>query len=90
MKVLSAFFFLSKILYIRNLRSKRFRVVWEQRKTKEIRGTGFSVLATRKMEREPHFFTRSLTVVPRSLLRNCTEALTTQASTDIRRKVILC
>ena len=90
MKVLSAFFFLSKILYIRNLRSKRFRVVSEQRKTKELRGTGFSVLATRKMEREPPFFTRSLTVVPRSLLRNCTEALTTQASTDIRRKVILC
>ena len=90
MKVLSAFFFLSKILYIRSLHSKRFRVVSGQRKTKERRGTGFSVLAARKMEREPPFFTRSLTVVPRSSLRNCTETLTTQASADIRLKVILC
>ena len=36
-----------------SLRSKRFLVVSEQRNTVERRGTGFSVLATRKMEREP-------------------------------------
>ena len=36
-----------------SLRSKRFRVVSEQRNTEERRGTGFSVLAARKMEREP-------------------------------------
>ena len=35
-----------------SLRSKRFGVVSEQRKTDERRGTGFSVLAARKMERE--------------------------------------
>ena len=39
-----------------SLRSKRFRVVSEQRMTKERRGTGFSVLAVRKMEREPKRF----------------------------------
>ena len=37
-----------------SLRSKRFRVVSEQRKTEERRGTGFPVLAARKMEREPN------------------------------------
>ena len=36
-----------------SLRSKRVRVVSEQRNTEERRGTGFSVLAARKMEREP-------------------------------------
>ena len=36
-----------------SLRSKRFRVVLEQRNTEERRGTGFSILAARKMEREP-------------------------------------
>ena len=36
-----------------SLRSKRFRVISEQRQTEERRGTGFSVLAARKMEREP-------------------------------------
>lgn len=35
-----------------SLRSKRLRVVLEQRMTKGRRGTGFSVLAPRKMERE--------------------------------------
>ena len=37
----------------RSLRSKRFSVVSEQKKNDERRGTGFSVLAGRKMEREP-------------------------------------
>ena len=37
-----------------SLCSKRFRVVSEQRKTEERRGTGFPVLAARKMEREPN------------------------------------
>jgi len=39
-----------------SLRSKRFRVVLEQRMTKERQGTGFSVLAARKIEREPKRF----------------------------------
>ena len=37
------------------LRSKRFRVVSEQRETEERRVTGFSVLAARKMERAAIF-----------------------------------
>ena len=37
-----------------SLRSKRFRVVSEQRKTEERQGTGFSVFAARRMEREPN------------------------------------
>ena len=36
-----------------SLRSKRLRVVSEQRNTEERRGTGFKILAARKMEREP-------------------------------------
>ena len=58
------------------LRSKRFRLVSEQRKT------------AREMEQEPPvpalflapFFAWSLTLVPRSLLRYRTETLATQAS----------
>jgi len=38
------------------MNSKRFRVVSNQRMTEEQRGTGFSVLAARKMEREPRTF----------------------------------
>ena len=34
-------------------RSKRFRVVSEQTKNKQRHGTGFSVLAARRMERQP-------------------------------------
>ena len=45
---------------------------------KKDRGTGFSVLATREMKQEP-FFAQSLTLVPRSLLLNRTETLSTQA-----------
>ena len=54
--------------------------------------TGFSVLAAREMEREPTFlsnflpglllapfFARSLTLLPRSLLRNRTEKLAARA-----------
>ena len=37
-----------------SLRSKRFCVVSEQRKTEERQGTGFSVFAARRMEREPN------------------------------------
>ena len=35
-----------------SLRSKRFCVVSEQRKTEERQGTGFSVFAARRMERK--------------------------------------
>ena len=70
-------------------------MVLEQRKTGKGRGTGFSVLATRKIEQElfnsPHFravfVSRSIfhaakteSLVPRSLLRNRTETLDTQAN----------
>ena len=41
---------------------------------KKERGTGFSVLAAREMEREP-FFAPSLTLAPCCLLRNRTETL---------------
>ena len=67
-----------------SLHSKRFLWVGSR--------TGFSVLAAREMEREPTFlsiplpslllapfFARSLTLLPRSLLRNSTEKLATQA-----------
>ena len=37
----------------RSLRSKRFSVVSEQKENEERRGTGLSVFAGRKMEREP-------------------------------------
>ena len=50
------------------LRSKHFRFVSEQTKTSD--------LAAREMEQAP-FFARSLTLVPRSFLRNCTEMLAT-------------
>ena len=40
----------------------------------EDRGTGFSVLAAREMKRGP-FFARSSTLVPHSLLLNCTKRL---------------
>ena len=71
---------------IASLRSKRFRLVSEQKK--KNRGTGFSVLTAREMKREPFFptpsrsftFARSLTLVPRSLLLNRSEALATQAT----------
>ena len=42
---------------IASLRSKRFRLVSEQKKKK--RGTGFSVLTAREMKREPFFPTPS-------------------------------
>ena len=54
------------------LRSKRFRVVSEQRATEEWRVTGFSVWAARKMERAAIFFA-VLTLIPRSLLWNRTQ-----------------
>ena len=38
------------------MNSKRFRVVSNQRNTEEGRETGVSVLAARKMEREPRAF----------------------------------
>ena len=52
------------------LRSKRFRLVLEQRKTEE-RDSRFWLLAP--------FFTQSLTLVPHSLLLNRAETLATQA-----------
>ena len=54
------------------LRSKRFRVVSEERATEERRVTGFSVWAARKMERAAIFFA-VLSLIPRSLLWNRTE-----------------
>ena len=62
-----------------SLRSLRFGA-------KKDQGTGFSVLAAREIKQEPKnestyvIFERSLTIVPRSLLLNRTETLTTQAA----------
>ena len=60
------------LLYTHNfsLRSKCFYVVLEQRRTRKTR----SVLLLTP------FFARSLTLIPRSLIRNCTETLATQAT----------
>ena len=78
-----------------SLRTKRFRVVSEQRKTEERRGTRFSVLAVGKMDKSQKmkegedlllasFFARSLTLLPRSLLRNLSKTLATQANQQPR------
>ena len=66
-------------LQVVRLRSKRFRLVSEQRKTEERNSR---VLAAREMKREPAlllapFFVQSLTLVSRSLLLNRTETLAT-------------
>ena len=73
------------------MRSKRFRAVSDPG-VKKDRGTTRNIgSAARKMEREPKkrmlpalvlipFFPRSLTLVPRCLLRNCTETLATQTN----------
>ena len=70
------------------LRSKHFCVVSEQRKTEKRQGTGFSVLAARKMEREP-YFSRGLwlSFLVNSLLPNRTETLTTQAKTTTKATI---
>ena len=59
--------------FSRSLRSKRFRSVSEQKETVE---GDF---------RFSSFFTRSLTLVPRSLLLNRTEPLATQATVNLMR-----
>ena len=81
------------------MRSKRLRLVSEQRKT--AWGTGFSVLVAREMKQEPKnesggallltpFFAQSLTLVPRSLLLNRTETFATQASTSSTYNNVAC
>ena len=47
--------------------------------SKEKKQKGVLVLAMREMKQEP--FSRSVTLVPRSLLQNRTETLATQATT---------
>ena len=70
-------------------------MVSEQRKTEERRGTRFSVLAVGKTDKSQKmkegedlllapFFARSLTLVPRSLLRNLSKTLATQANQQAR------
>ena len=66
-----------------NLRSKRFHTVSEQKKTEE-RDFWFW---PREKWNEP-FFTRSLTLVPRSLLRNRTEMVATQAISNRRSNFV--
>ena len=55
-------------------RGKRVKDRAKNGASMEDRGTGFSVLAAREMKRGP-FFARSLTLVPYSLLLNCTKRL---------------
>ena len=60
--------------WVVSLRSKRFQLVSEQRKT------GFGRTRNEmKASLFVQFFARSLTLVPRSLLLNRTETLATQA-----------
>ena len=67
-----------------SLRSKRFRLVSEQKKTVE---RDFP-LWPRENQKAP-FFARSLTLVPRSLLLNRTETLATQAKLKLSSKSVV-
>ena len=51
------------------------------------RGAGFSVLAAREMKWGP-FFARSLTLVPHSLLLNCTKRLLRKLGLDLGPKTL--
>ena len=67
-----------------SLRSKRFRLVSEQKKTVE---RDFR-LWPRENQKAP-FFARSLTLVPHSLLLNRTETLATQAKLKLSSKSVV-
>ena len=62
-----------------SLLSKRFRLVSGQTKTEE-RDFRFWQREGQKLKDGVPFFARSLTLLPRSLLRNRTETLATQAT----------
>ena len=62
-----------------SLLSKRFRLVSGQTRT-EQRDFRFWQREHQKLNNGVPFFARSLTLVPRSLLRNRTETLATQAT----------
>ena len=64
---------------IRSLRSKRFRLVSQQRKKRDSRFWPREKWNEPKNETLTPFFARSLTLVPRSLLLNRTETLARQA-----------
>ena len=63
-----------------SLRSKRFRLVSEQKETVEGDFRFWSREKLNENQTEPPFFARSLTLVPRSLLLNRTETLATQTN----------
>ena len=66
-------------------RGKRVKDRAKNGASMEDRGTGFSVLAAREMKRGP-FFARSLTLVPHSLLLNCTKRLLRRLGLDLGAK----
>ena len=68
-------------------RGKRVKDRAKKGASMEDRGTGFSVLAAREMKRGP-FFARSLTVVPHSLLLNCTKRLLRRLGLDLGAKTL--
>ena len=70
-----------------SLRSKRFRLVSEQKETVEGDFRFWSREKLNENQTEPPFFARSLTLVPRSLLLNRTETLATQTNFHV---AILC
>ena len=66
-----------------SLRSKRFRLISEQRRTDEVGILGF---AAREMKRAPKnetFTCAIFTLVPRPLLLNRAETLTAQATVEM-------
>ena len=75
------------VSYLYSLRSRRFRLVSKQRKTVERNSRFWPRKKWNKSQKMKvgggsftyAIFARSLTIVPRSLLLNCTETLATQA-----------
>ena len=86
--------YFSKLSVAFSLRSKRFRLVSEKRKTEE-RDLGFGRARNETRAKNPlpallltPFFARSLTLAPRSLLLNCRETLATQATSPFKDSML--
>ena len=66
-----------------SLRSKRFRLVSEQRKTEEVGILGFGRARNEMSAKNETFACAILTLVPRSLLLNRAETLTARATVEM-------
>ena len=73
------------VRFMGNEQGRRVKDYAKNGASMEDRGTGFSVLAAREMKRGP-FFARSLTLVPHSLLLNCTKRLLRRLGLDLGAK----